>query len=52
MKAIIAFGFILWRRNHGGCRHFVNARKSYLRTCEFYVALGIRRVLIACETLP
>ena len=46
MKAIVAFGFILWRRNHCGCRHFVTARKSYLRTCEFYVALGIRRVLM------
>ncbi len=52
MKTLIGFGFILWRRNHCGCRRFVNARKSTLRACEFYVALGIRRVLIACETLP
>ncbi len=49
MKTLIGFGFILWRRNHGGCRHFVNARFSYLKRVEFYMALGIRRVLIACE---
>jgi len=51
MKTIIRFGFIIWRRNHCGCRRVVQEHTpSLYRKVLFHVVLGIRRVLIACET--
>lgn len=51
MKFLIKLGFVIWRRNHCGCRRVVNEHQpSLYRTMRFHAALGIRRVLIACET--
>ncbi len=47
MKTVISLGFKLWTSNHCGCRRIVHARKSFVRDCEFQLALGIRRVLLS-----
>jgi hypothetical protein len=47
MKTLIRWGFMIWRRNHGGMRRIVREhRKSLSSSLKFRLALGIRWALI------
>ena len=53
MKFLIKLGFVIWRRNHCGCRRVVQEHQpSLYRKVRFHAVLGIRRVLISCEHTP
>lgn len=46
MNALIRVGFVVWKLQHGGCRHFVHAKKSVVREMEFKVLLALREQMI------
>lgn len=48
-KILLQFGFILWRLQHGGCKHFVTARKTTLRALKFQGVMILRNALISEE---
>lgn len=50
MNALIQMGFVYWRLQHGGCRHFCKAHKSLVRDMEFKLLLILRHWLIWEQT--
>lgn len=46
MNTLIRVGFVCWKLQHGGCRHFVHAKKSVVREFEFKLLIGLREQII------
>lgn len=48
-RLLIQLGFTIWSLRHGGCKHFINARKSLLRALMYRGVMLLRNALINLE---